>query len=134
MCKISEQCVLRICQIKNEQNKSCRYSWVEQLWYSSLFMLKSFWVSNFGSNLLFFKISNLKGSNFVKWQDDQNKSCRSSWVEQLLYSSLLHLKSFRVLKFGLNLLNFKFQILKCVKHCHIQVWSNLNAEAWFYNF
>ena len=53
-------------------------------------MLKSFWVSNFGSNLSFFKIWNLKGSNFVKWQDDQNKNCRSRLVEQLLYSSLLH--------------------------------------------
>ena len=53
-------------------------------------MLKSFWVSNFGSNLSFFKISNLKGLNFVKWQDDQNKNCRSRLVEQLLYSSLLH--------------------------------------------
>ena len=90
-------------------------------------MLKSIWVSNFGSNLSFFKISNLKGSNFVKWQDDQNKSCRYWWVEQLLYSSLLHMKSFRVLKFSLNLSNFKFQILKCVKHCHIKfdVKSNL---------
>ena len=65
-------------------------------------------VSNFGSNLSFFKFQNLKGSNLVKWQDNQNKSCRSWWVEQLLYSSLLHLKSFRVLKFGLNLSNFKF--------------------------
>ena len=38
--------------------------------------------NHFGSQILvwtchFFKISNLKGSNFVKWQDDQNKSCRS---------------------------------------------------------
>ena len=68
--------------------------------------------NQFGSQILvsFFKISNLKCSNFVKWQDDQNKSCISWWVEQLLYSSLLHLKSFRVLKFGLNLSNFKFQI------------------------
>ena len=71
-------------------------------------------VSNFGSNLSFFKFQNLKGSNLVKWQDNQNKSCRSWWVEQLLYSSLLHLKSFRVWKFGLNLSNFKFQILKRV--------------------
>ena len=56
----------------------------------------------------FLTFQNLKGSNLVKWQDDQNKSCRSWWVEQLLYSSLLHLKSFRVWKFGLNLSNFKF--------------------------
>ena len=57
-------------------------------------MLKSFWVSNFGSNLSFFKMSNLKGSNFGKWQDNQNKSCRSSWPLQLWCLSNFHLRSF----------------------------------------
>ena len=85
-------------------------------------MLKSFWVSNFGSNLLFFQISNLKGSNFVKWQDDQNKSCRSSWPLQLWCSTLIfiwdHLVSQNYFSsFDFNFLKFKFfsQIISTVR-------------------
>ena len=61
------------------------------------FYVEIIWVSNFGSNLSFFKISNLKGSNLVKWQDNQNKSCRSWWVEQLWCLSNFHLRSFIIL-------------------------------------
>ena len=40
--------------LKYDQNKSCRDWWVLQLWYSSLFQLKSFGVSKSGLNLSFF--------------------------------------------------------------------------------
>ena len=91
----------------NYQNKSCRSPWVIQLWYSLLFQLKWFGGPNYGFNLSFFKFQNLKGSNLVKWQDNQNKTCRSWWVEQLLYSSFLHLKSFRGSKLWFELVFFQ---------------------------
>ena len=96
-------------------------------------MLKSFWVLNFGSNLSFFKISNLKGSNLVKWQDNQNKSCRSWWVEQLLYSSLLHLKSFRVWKFGLKCQILNFKMCKTLSHpslIKLKCWRMILEIFW----
>jgi hypothetical protein len=39
--------------------------------------------------------------HFVKWRNDKNKSCRSWWVLQLLYSCHFQLKSFSVWKSGL---------------------------------
>ena len=54
---------------RNDQNKSCRSWCVIQLWYSSLFQLKSFngWKSH--SNLSFFLIWSAQTlSNEKKWQ------------------------------------------------------------------
>ena len=51
----------------------------------------------------------------MKWRNDQNKSRRSWWVIQLLYSSPLQLKSFSVWKSGLKLLFSEISNLNCSK-------------------
>ena len=49
------------------------------------FHLKSFGMSNSCLKLSFLKIQNLSCSHLVTWKHDQNKSCRSWWVLQLLF-------------------------------------------------
>ena len=61
---------------KDDQNISCIYWWVLQLWYSWVFQLKSFTLSKCCFKLKLFEFQILNRSNKVTWQDDQNKSCR----------------------------------------------------------
>jgi len=84
----------------NDQNKSYRSWWVQQLLCS---WLKSFTVSKCCLKLSFLEIQILNCSNKVTWKDDQNKSYRSWWVVQLLYSWLFHSKSY-----ALSICCFKF--------------------------
>ena len=51
--------------------------------------------------------------HFVRWRTDQNKSCRSWSVLQLLCSQLFHLKSFTLWKYYFKLPFFEIQILNC---------------------
>ena len=50
--------------LRNNQYKSCRSWWVIQLWYLSVFQLKSFGVPKSCLKLHFFEIQNLNCSNF----------------------------------------------------------------------
>ena len=83
---------------KYDENKSCTYWWVLQLWYSRVFQLKSFTLSKYCLKLKLFEFQNLNRSNKVTWQDDQNKTCTCWWVIQLLCLQHFHFRSFNVLK------------------------------------
>ena len=83
---------------KYDQNKSCTYWWVLQLWYSQVFHLKSFTLLKYYFKLKLFEFQNLNHSNKVTWQDDQNKSYTCWWVIQLLCLQHFHFRSFNVLK------------------------------------
>ena len=57
--------------------------------------------------------------HFLRWRNDQNKSCTSWWVVQLSCSWLFHMKSFGVSKCCLNLPFFE-----------IPNWNGSNRVAW----
>jgi len=59
---------------------------------SCVFEFNSSSDSKFCLKLSFVEIQNLNYSNLVTWKDDQNKSCRSWWVLQLLCSWLFEFK------------------------------------------
>ena len=67
------------------------------------------------------KITNLNRPNYLKWKVDQNKNCRSWWVEQTWYSKLFNLKSFRVHNTRVKVLFFhltKFDLVKLAQMRH----------------
>ena len=96
---------------------------------SITFQLKWFGGPNYGFNLSFFKFQNLKGSNLVKWQDNQNKTYRSwlSWTtfvfitftSEIIYGFKIW---FELVKFQIS----NFKMCKTLSHLSLiklKYWS-----------
>ena len=118
--------------LSDEQNKSCRYWWVVQLLCSWLFHLKLLSTPKFCLKLSFVEIQNLNYSNLATWKDDQNKSCRSWWVLQLLFSWLFQFKSFGVSKCCLNLPFLEIQNLNCSNQITWKDDQNKSCRSWWF--
>ena len=69
--------------------------------------------------------------HFVGWRNDQNKSCRSWWVIQLLCSWLFEFKSFGVSKICLNVSFIEIQNLN---YSNLVTWKydqNKSCRDWW---
>ena len=68
--------------------------------------------------------------HFVRWRNNQNKSCRSWWVIQLWYSSLFSWNHLMVENLVRTCHFFKFKILKC---SNFDKWNFIVIE-WMFKY